>query len=151
MPNVTVSDTSCLILLDKIGGMELLQKMFGTILISETVAKEFQKPVPAWVETVHPKTSIHSEPLLSLDKGEADSILLALEHDESLLIIDEIKGRKIAKELGVQITGSLGVLVAAKKHGYIPSVKSYLTKMEQTNFRISGNLISAVLQKANEK
>jgi len=82
--------------------------------------------------------------------GEATSIALASTNENSLLIIDESKGRKVAKEMGVQITGSLGLLVAAKQKGYIEAVKPILEKIQQTNFRISENLIQVVLYKVNE-
>jgi len=49
-----------------------------------------------------------------LDLGEATNIALASEHEESLLIIDEIKGRKAAKEMSILVTGSLGFLIAEK-------------------------------------
>lgn len=85
-----------------------------------------------------------------LDQGEATSIALAAEHDNSLLIIDEVKGRKAAKELRVQITGSLGVLVAAKQKGHIPAVKPLIEKIQRTNFRISEDLIERVFLKTGE-
>jgi predicted nucleic acid-binding protein len=52
MPNVTVADSSCLILLSKIGQIELLKKLFGELTITKTVAEEFNKPLPAWIKVV---------------------------------------------------------------------------------------------------
>lgn len=150
MPKVTVSDTSCLILFYKIGELDLLKKVFGHILITEIVSKEFKKELPEWVEVVNPQSDLHKGLLSVLDPGEATSIALAAEHNKSLLIIDEVKGRKIAKEMGVRITGSLGVLVAAKSKGHIKAVKPILEKMEQTNFRISKDLIEKILNKVEE-
>jgi predicted nucleic acid-binding protein len=85
-----------------------------------------------------------------LDKGEASAIALASEHENSLLFIDEIKGRKAAKEMGINVTGSLGVLVAAKKKGHIQAVKPLIEKIQKTNFRISEELIERVLENVNE-
>jgi len=82
--------------------------------------------------------------------GEATSIALASADQNSLLIIDESKGRKVAKEMGIQITGTLGILVTAKQKGYIKAVKPIIAKIQQTNFRISENLIRVVLEKVNE-
>lgn len=115
MPNIIVSDTSCLILFNKIGELDLLKKLFSKLHITDTVLKEFNQPVPDWIEVIQLKTDLHKGLSGYLDPGEATSIALASEHGGSLLIIDEIKGRKAAKELGIQITGSLGVLIAAKK------------------------------------
>ena len=85
-----------------------------------------------------------------LDPGEATKIALASEHDNSLMIIDEVKGRKVAREMGVHITGTLGVLITAKEKGYIKAVKPIIKKMEKTNFRVSEGLLQKVLEKVNE-
>lgn len=130
MPNVTVADTSCLILFYKIGELELLKKLFDTIQITETVSKEFNQATPEWIKIVNPSSKLEQGLSSYLDPGEATSIALAAEHNNSLLIIDEIKGRKAAKELSVQITGSLGVLVTAKQKGHIPAVKPMIEKVQ---------------------
>lgn len=150
MPNVIVSDTSCLILFYKIGELELLKKLFGKIHITDTVSKEFNKPVPSWIEVIQLKTDIYKGLSGYLDPGEATTIALALEHDDSLVIIDEIKGRKAAKEMGISVTGSLGVLVAAKRKGYLDAVKPIIDKIQKTNFRVSNELIERILQEAKE-
>lgn len=139
-----------MILLNKIGQIELLEKLFGQLAITQTVADEFNKPLPDWIN-IDTFNSGEIKGLASLlDLGEAASIALASTNENSLLIIDESKGRKVAKEMGVQITGSLGLLVAAKQKGYIEAVKPILEKIQQTNFRISENLIQVVLYKVNE-
>lgn len=115
MRKIIVSDTSCLIIFYKVGQLELLQKVFGSILITEAVSKEFKRPIPDWIAIENPQTNLHVGLSGFLDEGEATSISLAKENRGSLLIIDESKGRKVAKELGIAITGSLGILVMAKK------------------------------------
>lgn len=150
MPSVIVSDTSCLILFYKIGELDLLKKLYGKIHITDTVLKEFNQPVPNWIEIVQLKTDVHKGLSGYLDAGEATSIAFALEHEGSLLIIDEIKGRKAAKEMGIPVTGSLGVLIAAKNKGHLKAVKPIIQKIQKTNFRISENLIERVLDKVDE-
>jgi predicted nucleic acid-binding protein len=76
---------------------------------------------------------------------------LALEHPKSLLIIDERKGRKIAKTMGLNITGTLGIIIKGKKTGVLEKVKPILDALENANFRISKSLRTAVLKQANEK
>jgi predicted nucleic acid-binding protein len=66
-----------------------------------------------------------------LDTGEASAIALAMETVNSTLIIDEKKGRKFAKNLGLQIIGTLKILLLAKQHRLIPkrrknSLKSFM-------------------------
>ncbi|GAB4024023.1 DUF3368 domain-containing protein [Spirosoma koreense] len=86
----------------------------------------------------------------TLDKGEASAIALALEQDECLLIIDEQKGRKLARQLGLTITGTLGVLAQARLKGYIPALKPLLDKIKQTDFRISEQLILEIIKQVGE-
>src|SRR6056297_145843 len=150
MPNVIVSDTSCLILFYKIGEFDLLKKIFGKLQITDTVLKEFNQKIPDWIEVVELTTELQKGLSSYLDKGEATAISLAAEHENSLLIIDEVKGRKAAKEMGITLTGLLGVLIAAKKKGHIEAVKLLIEKIQKTNFRISDELIQKVLDKVHE-
>lgn len=150
MPKNIVSDASCLILLNKISRLDLLRQVFGKILITNIVAEEFGHPIPEWVE-VRPTDSFLQKGLLNiLDAGEASAITLATELHDALLIIDESKGRKVAKKMGLSVTGSLGVVIIAKNNGHISSVKAIIEKIERTNFRISPSIIQSVLQKAGE-
>jgi len=150
MPSVIVSDTSCLILFYKIGELDLLKKLFGKLHITDTVLKEFNQQIPDWIEVVELTMDLQKGLSSYLDKGEATAISMAAEHENSLLIIDEIKGRKAAKEMGISVTGSLGVLVAAKNKGHIQTIRPLIEKIQKTNFRISEELIEQVLIKVNE-
>lgn len=68
----------------------------------------------------------------TVDKGEASAIALAIEMDECLLIIDDLKGRKFANKIGLTIIGTIGVIVDAKLRGVIPSVKPILDRIKLT-------------------
>lgn len=151
MQKIIVSDASCLILFFKIGEFDLLHRVFGQITITETVLREFKKPIPEWIQVINPTTNLHLALRGFLDPGEATSISLATEFENCLLIIDELKGRKVAQELGITITGSLGVLIAAKEKGVIDLVKPTVVKIRQTNFRISEELIRKILISVNEE
>ena len=135
MPATIVSDTSCLILLDKIGELQLLQKLFGEVITTQIVADEFGKQLPDWLSIQNPTNSKNQLVLeVTLDKGEASSIALALEKEECLLIIDEHKGRKLAKRFGLTITGTLGVLAQAKQQGHITLMKPFLDRIKELIF-----------------
>jgi predicted nucleic acid-binding protein len=151
MQATIISDTSCLILLDKIQELELLKVLFGHIVTTPIVAEEFGNILPDWIiiqEPVNKKNQLILE--TSLDKGEASAIALAMEHADCLLIIDELKGRKLAKQLGLNMTGTLGIIVEAKVSGHITSVRPLLNKIKQTNFRLSEQLEIALLKSAGE-
>lgn len=151
MQKTIISDASCIILLDKIGELILLKKLFGKITTTKQIAKEFAKPLPDWLEIKEAKEKKYQKILeATVDKGEASAIALALECDDCLLIIDDLKGRKLARKLGLHLTGTLGILVGAKQSGYIKSVTSILKKIKNTNFRLTKELEETVLAKAKE-
>ncbi len=85
-----------------------------------------------------------------IDSGEASAIALALELDDCLLIMDGLKGRVLAEELGIRVTGTFGVIIEAKLAGHIASVKSLLEKIKMTNFRLSQDLEKKILTKTGE-
>ncbi len=133
-----VSDSSCLIVLENIRELPLLQKLFGKIFITQSVKNEFGRDLPEWIKVLEIKSHSRADALnLILDKGEADSIALCLEIPESVLIIDEKKGRRIAQELNLKIIGTLGVILKAKEKGLIDSIEIILEKLENADFRIS--------------
>jgi predicted nucleic acid-binding protein len=87
---------------------------------------------------------------MQIDKGESSAIALALETPECTLILDDNKARKIAEQLGLSYTGTIGVIVKAKTLGIIPTIKPILEKIKQTDFRISLDLETQALKAANE-
>jgi predicted nucleic acid-binding protein len=151
MQKVIISDTSCLILLDKIGELSLLNKLFGKIVITQEIADEFKKELPDWFKIENPTNKTYQKILeASLDRGEASAIAFAIEQRNCLLIIDDFKGRKFAEQLGIKITGTLGVIIDAKITGYLKSVKPYLEKIKNTDFRLTIDLERKTLEKSGE-
>ena len=151
MAKVIISDTSCLILLQKIGELVILHKLFGNIITTHEVAAEFGLSLPEWIELKDPSDKNYQSVIeASVDKGEASAIALAVEIDDCLLIIDDLKGRKFAHQLGITVIGTIGVIVDAKLQGIIPSVKPLLEKMGKTNFRLTQKLKDTILKKAGE-
>ena len=87
---------------------------------------------------------------MQIDKGESSAIALAMETPNSTLILDDIKARKIAQQLGLTYTGTIGVIIKAKLQGIIPTIKPILAKIKQTDFRLSANIELQALKEANE-
>lgn len=151
MQKVIIADTSCLIILEKIDELELLNKLFGEIIITTEIAAEFNKELPTWLVVRETGNKNYQRILeASLDKGEASAIAYAIEQDDCLLIIDDYKGRKYAKQLGIKITGTLGVIIDAKLSSRIESIKPILEKIRKTDFRLSDQLEDYALKKSNE-
>jgi predicted nucleic acid-binding protein len=151
MPKTIISDTSCFIILTNIGELDLLNKLYGEIITTGIIAEEYGKPLPAWVTIVNP-TEMDFNNMLKLtpDRGEASAIALALEIKDCVLIVDDYKARVIAVGLGIEIKGTIGVIVSAKLHGIIPSIKPVLEKIRNTNFRLSEEIELIALQQAGE-
>ena len=140
-----------MILLDKIGELTLLNRLFGQITITQEIADEFKNELPDWFKIENPTNKTYQKILeASLDKGEASAIAYAIEQDDCLLIIDDFKGRKYAEQLGLKITGTLGVIIDAKLNGHIKSVKPLLDKIKRTDFRLTTDLERRTLEKSNE-
>ena len=151
MRKIILSDTSCLIILEKIGELELLHAVFVEIVVTGEVAAEYGLPLPDWISIQNPHDKNYQQILeASVDKGEASAIALAVELENCLLIIDDLKGRNLAEQLGIKITGTFGLIIEAKLSGHIKSVKPLLAKIKQTDFRLSKNIERKILLKANE-
>ena len=151
MHRYVISDTSCLILFDKIGELNVLEKTFKNIITTSEVIEEYGKPVPEWIKVkdVNDKRKqIEFEKLV--DKGEASAIALALEIEDCTLIIDDKKGRRLAQEFQVEITGTLGVLLLAKQRGVLSEIRPLLERLKLVDYRISGEIVEGVLKRAGE-
>lgn len=151
MRSTIISDTSCLILLDKIGQLDLLHKLFGSIITTQEVSDEFGAALPRWIIIKSPSNKEYQLTIETLvDKGEASAIALAVEYEDCLLIIDDLKGRKLALKLGISITGTFGIIIDAKLKGILPLVKPLIEKIRQTDFYVSEALEAIILEKAGE-
>ncbi len=116
MPNeLVISDTSPLIALVDIGELELLQKLYKKVCITDIVRREIHPELPTWIEvsTQYDQKQFHVLKL-ELDPGEASAIAFALENPDSRIIMDENKGRSVAKSLGLKVTGIVGIIIKAK-------------------------------------
>jgi len=151
MPNVVISDASCLIVLSKIGELELLYLLYGQVYITPEIAREFGENYPSWiiVETVQDKACQKSLET-RLDVGEASAIALAIEKTDSLVILDDLKARKLVRKLDLALTGTLGVVSKAKERGYCDKIKPIIEKIGQSNFRISQQVINNLLSRYGE-
>ncbi|RYY35296.1 MAG: DUF3368 domain-containing protein [Sphingobacteriaceae bacterium] len=151
MPKVIICDTSCFIILNNIGELEILRSLYGTIVTTSIIASEYGDSLPDWIIIEDVKDASKQKLLeLQIDKGEASAIALALEKPGSTIILDDNKARKVARQLNLVITGTIGILVKAKLQGIIPSVRTIFDKVKQTNFRITEEIEKAALKEAGE-
>jgi len=140
MPNI-ISNTSCLIVLDNIGMLDVLKELYGKVFITEEVSKEFGKTVPDWIEVRKVSDNKYLKLMKNfVDLGEASTIALAVETDDIVIILDDLKARKLAQKLNLKITGTIGVLVKARKRNIITSTQEVLNRLRNEGFRISNEI-----------
>lgn len=149
--SLVIADTSCLILLSKIDELAILKLNYNRILITPEIANEFDQKLPDWIEIIKVKDK-GLQLLLQdfLDMGESTALALALETDNATVILDDLKARKLAQKLGLKITGTIGVVVKAKLQGNIPSAKTVLNKILDTDFRINFKTVEEAIKQAGE-
>ncbi|OZG72407.1 hypothetical protein BTA51_16680 [Hahella sp. CCB-MM4] len=159
---MVVSDTTAITHLAKIGALQLLQKLYSETLIPEAVFNELsqvKRTQPgalqvlnsSWIKVIklqnrHVATKLSKH----LDLGESEAIALSIELQSDVLIIDEVAGRAIAKKLGRNIIGMVGVLIEPKNKGHIQTVKPYLDKLRATGFRMGEDLYQQALKLSQE-
>jgi predicted nucleic acid-binding protein len=151
MHRIVISDTSTLILLHKINEFDLLEKVYGKLITTPEIAAEFGEKLPDWITIQSVKDKKYQKFLeTQVDLGEASALALATEFDDVLLLLDDLKARKLAAKLMFKTTGTLGIIHKAKQLSIIPKVKPLIEKLLVTNFRISDNVIDEILKLNNE-
>lgn len=137
-----VSNSSPIIHLAKIGKLSLLREYFNTIMVPESVFKEC-------VAEVQDKKLVK---LLqsSLDDGESEAIALSLESGADLILLDDSDAREKARIYGLTVTGTLGVLLRAKKDRMISSLKENIIKLRESGFWVSDFVEERLLEASGE-
>ena len=158
---IVVSDTSPITNLIQINKLEILRLLFQKIIIPVSVFEELnkiksQKEIIQNSDWIEIKSAIDRDSIKLLqqkiDFGEAESIILAGELHADFLLIDELKGRKLAEQNGLKIIGLLGVLLKAKKEKLIPEIKPLLDSLiNDASFRIHPMLVNDLLIAAGEQ
>ena len=153
------SNTTPLITLGEIGLLDALRSLYGAVWIPQSVLAEYQHGQAAHPQRPDlagiPWLIVHvapSDPLIpaSLDAGERDAIALARVAQASRILLDERDARAVAMRFDLVVTGSVGVLLAAKQMGIIPLVKSYLDRVVAQVRNISSSLYEQVIRQAGE-
>lgn len=159
MDKVIVNSTP-VIGLANIGKLDILRQMYGAITIPQAVFDEIKSPsvqrqVNAnrdWIRVEQiSDTSQKQMYRAKLHAGEVEVMILAQEKKADLVILDDNAAKKTAKFLGLRVIGTLGILVLAKKRGYIKEVSPVLDALKRDGFFVSDDLCDLVLRQADEK
>lgn len=152
MSRLLVTDTSCLIALDRVDLLDVLPRLHEEVVAPTAVVAEFGWR-PAWLreEVVRDRAAVRRLLVGGLDAGEAEALVLARTLPGALLLIDEARGRTRAVALGLPIIGTAGLLAVAKRAGLIPAVKPVLDALINDHaFRLAHRHYEAVLEAAGE-
>lgn len=156
-----VVNTSPLVVLTKVGRLGLLSTLYGDVVVPqavvdevlakrELVTPELQRFVDhSRVRAAENRTLLRTL-TLDLGPGEAEAIALAAEMSDALLVMDDADGRRVARGLGLRVTGVLGVLVEAKCRGLLSEIKPVLDALSDEGFWLSESLRRAVLDAVGE-
>ena len=151
---IVVADSSPLIVLVKIGMIDVLPTLFGQIVIPGAVAHEIQNPrrpqgvreyfatMPAWLEVRRPSTIVSFE---KLDPGETEAINLAMELHADLLLVDERRAYQTAVGLRINAIGTVRVLERAAEAGFVELAEAF-DRVKRTDFWISHDLLDERLR-----
>jgi hypothetical protein len=146
----------------RIGQLPLLGLLFGRVLVPQQVVDELdrgQHVLGAWRDAAGAEALTVVAPLdgpflrqllVQLDGGEAAAIALAVERQASLLLIDEIDGRRVARHHGLRLTGTLGILLDGKRAGHLSEVLPWLDALDRVGFHVAAALRRRVLDAAGE-
>jgi len=119
-------------------------------LATDTVARQRALTSSPWIQTIDLRNPKSALAYTGLDRGEAEVLALAIEHDAKLVVIDERKGRQYAQRLGLPVTGTLGLLLLAKEKGMISQLSPLLYQLQTAGLYFHPTLLHKILVLAEE-
>lgn len=156
-----ISNTSPLLYLYRIGGIEWLPKLFDEISTPEAVQHElttgqnrgYDVPNPQnydWLQIINPKSMPSEWLALDLGAGEVAAMSLALENPKHIILLDDMLARRTAQAAGLQVWGTLKVLLEAKANSWIDRVEPCLIRLNHAGMWVSAEIKERILTLAGE-
>jgi len=156
---IVVADSSALIALAAAGHLDVLPRLFETVHVPEAVRQEVDVPGQPYtgelgcflrdrVTPVDIRLTLLLDP--SLGVGEMQAMALARQIPADVLLIDDLRARRVAAANGFQVLGSLGALLLAKHRGLVSEIAPAVTRMSQAGIRLAPALVDHVLSRAGE-
>lgn len=159
---LVVADTSPLLYLHQVRQLDLLRRLFRTVVVPRAVAEELSSGAEQGFDVPHLKAASwllvrpppHTGKLpagVGLGPGEAEVLAFGLATPEALLLLDDGRAREVAGRRGLSFTGTLGLLVRAKQEGLLLRVAPVLEELQTTTIRLSKDLLRWALEEAGEQ
>jgi len=157
-----VCDTSPLILLSKVRRLDLLAELYEEVTIPASVMDEMRAKPGREMEQIRvllqsPKLQLRRATKRTLEglppglgRGEREAIAVALETKADLVVLDDQQGRRVAREKGLSVTGTVGILIEAGERGIIPSVRRELDHLIEAGMWIDEAFYHRILQEFGE-
>lgn len=159
---IVISDTTPIISLLKVQQLQLLQKLYGTVLVPKAVYRELTEN-PSFAEeaaivnkadflSVAVVENVKSVNILravtGLDAGESEALIMYDEQKADILLMDEHKGRVVAKQLDIRHIGTAGILLLAydKKLIRAAEVKSCVDTMLVNGIRLDKKICNVMME-----
>jgi predicted nucleic acid-binding protein len=161
LPEV-ICNTSPIQYLHQLELLHLLPALASTVVVPESVVDELNAgrvsgvnlPEPAkldWMTVRRPRSETALPLITDLGKGEAEVLMLALEMPGTVVVLDDGFARRVAESLRIPLTGTLGLLLDAKRAGLITNITPFLDALQRLRFRLAPHTRRAVLKIANEE
>jgi predicted nucleic acid-binding protein len=156
-PRTIVTNTTPLIALAvATDGLEILRTLYDRVIVPLEVAEEIHAigtnapgvkafDDATWLERLDKPAVLTPYLRNSLDGGEASVIQNALDLQIPLVCIDESVGRRVARLSGLTLTGSIGVLIKARKQGYAVSISQAIDRMREHGIWLSAEVVRYAL------
>lgn len=155
-----IINNSPLVALWELGHLALLRALYTKVLMPEEVAEEFLRKEPmaretaleeaTWLEVVQLAIPLDDSDYPELERGEAAVLALAAERGARLVIFDDLDARQYAQRLHLTVTGTVGILLEAKKKGLIDVIEPLLTDLRNNGMYLGDAVIVHALQLAGE-
>lgn len=151
---IVVADTTPINYLIVIGYIDILESLYGSVVIPPAVQDEMLDPLapasvrlwisnpPHWLEVRTP-SRINAPLDPNLDDGEREAISLAQQYGARVLLIDEILGRREAQHLGIKVIGTVGILKEAHERGLL-DFQEAVVRLQSTSFQIAASILKSV-------
>ena len=151
-----IGDSSALVALATMDRLDLLEKIFDKIYVPQAVYDEvtisYKSQSLKLKEFLFDKVVAVELDIskMGLGQGELEAIALYKSMNADFLLIDDRRAKSFAKLNGLNVLGSLGVMVLAKDAGFVESIREDLEKLVNSSLFISQNLIDRVLREVGE-
>jgi len=156
-----ICNTSPIQYLNQLQLLHILPALAGRVIIPPAVVEELSQGrtsginlpdvnVLKWVEIRRPVSELAVPLVTDLGSGETEVLMLALEMREAVVVLDDDLARRVAETLGLRLTGTLGLLLDAKKAGLIPAIAPLLDQLQTLRFRVAPHTRVAVLKLTGE-